>query len=50
MLHYLIFIELSCLKDYCIHYYRNTKLLVVAYFGYPPQYRMVDLHLCPDDF
>ena len=38
------------LKDYCIHYYRNMSLLVVAYFGYPPQYRMVDLLLRPDDF
>ena len=53
MLH-LIFIELSCLnygkKITAFIINRNMSLLVVAYFGYPPQYRMVDLHLCPDDF
>ena len=28
----------------------ELSLLVVAYFGYPPQSWTVDLHLCPDDF
>ena len=51
----LIFIKLMqlfelWLKDHCIHYYWNMSLLVVAYFGYPPQFRTVDLQLCPDDF